>query len=257
MIKKLLITSVCAGAALISNAQVVTMSPANADMNTQITLTLDVSQACAPGAPIDPAAANAYMHSGVGFDPDPNVSKWNNVVQKDNPAAIMFGNGAGLFTISLIPATYYSVTAPNIAYHMDMVFCQQSDMSTWTNEAKGFDVNGGCTDIFVPLAAPQSLDAPVSQLVFLACNPNPVSTNAKLGYSLVNNNNSVSLKLYDIVGNLVKTIVDSEAQIGRKTYVYEWNADNNAGGSVANGIYFLRLEANGSIVSTQKVNVNR
>jgi hypothetical protein len=53
----------------------------------------------------------------------------------------------------------------------------------------------------------------------------------------------VQLKIYDLTGRLVRTLVD-EPQTGG-VYTATWNGTNNAGTPVATGVYFYRLTWNG------------
>ena len=53
----------------------------------------------------------------------------------------------------------------------------------------------------------------------------------------------VSLKVYDNMGRLVKTLVDAQQPAGEKSVLWD-NKDLNKR-AVANGVYFLKLEAEG------------
>ncbi len=55
----------------------------------------------------------------------------------------------------------------------------------------------------------------------------------------------VSLKVYDILGNEVATLVNSEKPSG--VYEVEWNASN-----VPSGVYFYQLKV-GNFVQTKKM----
>jgi flagellar hook assembly protein FlgD len=57
----------------------------------------------------------------------------------------------------------------------------------------------------------------------------------------------VSLKVYDVQGRLVNTLLDSKAAAGE--YAVHWAGANSNGRRVASGIYFMKLETlRGSIV---------
>ncbi|MCK4940960.1 immune inhibitor A [candidate division WOR-3 bacterium] len=55
----------------------------------------------------------------------------------------------------------------------------------------------------------------------------------------------VSLKVYDATGRLVQTLVDRHQPIGEKSLV--WNNKDINNRAVANGVYFLKLEAEGQV----------
>lgn len=75
--------------------------------------------------------------------------------------------------------------------------------------------------------------------------PNPFNPATKIKYDLPKNTN-VTIKIYDILGREVTTLVRNEfKQAGR--YEVSWNANN-----YASGVYFYRIEA-GSFVSAKKM----
>jgi predicted GH43/DUF377 family glycosyl hydrolase len=76
------------------------------------------------------------------------------------------------------------------------------------------------------------------------CYPNPFNPGTTIQYN-VTRKDRVSLKVYDILGREVATIVDEEQTPGEKTAV--WNAS-----SFASGAYFYRLKV-GSFVETKKM----
>ncbi len=70
--------------------------------------------------------------------------------------------------------------------------------------------------------------------------PNPFNPLTKIRYELPVAS-QVRLKIYNLLGQEVMTLVDEVQPAG---YVaIDWNSTNNAGASVASGIYFYRLEA--------------
>ena len=73
--------------------------------------------------------------------------------------------------------------------------------------------------------------------------PNPFNPTTIINYQIPNNN-YVTLKVYDVLGNLVKTLVDGYKTQG--SYSINFNADN-----LASGIYFYQLKA-GSFTATKK-----
>jgi hypothetical protein len=71
--------------------------------------------------------------------------------------------------------------------------------------------------------------------------PNLVRHSATLTYDLPTPCN-VSLNIYDCVGRLMKTLVHQHQPAGAHTLY--WNGRDTENRTVANGIYFARLEAN-------------
>ena len=79
--------------------------------------------------------------------------------------------------------------------------------------------------------------------------PNPFNPTTKIKFSLPKQEN-VSIKIYDITGRLVYTLVNQKMQPGR--YEATWTSINNHGNTVASGVYFYRIEA-GSFVESKKM----
>ena len=74
--------------------------------------------------------------------------------------------------------------------------------------------------------------------------PNPFNPSTSIKY-IISSRQFVSLKVYDIIGNEIATLVNSEKPTG--VYEVEWNASN-----VPSGVYFYQLKT-GSFVQTKKM----
>jgi hypothetical protein len=85
----------------------------------------------------------------------------------------------------------------------------------------------------------QAADIPVDYNLFQNY-PNPFNPSTTIRYSIVEPGN-VSIKIYDILGREIKTLVNEVKIAG--TYSSTWNGDNNFGNKVSSGIYLYRMEA--------------
>ena len=74
--------------------------------------------------------------------------------------------------------------------------------------------------------------------------PNPFNPSTKIKYSIPQSSN-VLIKVYDVLGSEVETLVNEEKPIG--TYELNWNAAN-----LPSGVYLYRLQA-GDFVQTRKM----
>ena len=74
--------------------------------------------------------------------------------------------------------------------------------------------------------------------------PNPFNPSTKIQYSLPHSSNVV-IKVFDILGNEIETLVNEEKQTG--TYDITWYAEN-----LPSGIYFYQLKAD-NYVETKKM----
>ena len=70
--------------------------------------------------------------------------------------------------------------------------------------------------------------------------PNPIASSAVIKYD-VPYTSRVSLRVYDISGKLVRTLVDGKVEAGYRDIV--WDGLDNSGKRVAKGIYFVRMDA--------------
>ncbi|MDP2808243.1 MAG: FlgD immunoglobulin-like domain containing protein, partial [bacterium] len=83
--------------------------------------------------------------------------------------------------------------------------------------------------------------------------PNPSSKNTMINYQLAKQG-QVSLKVYNTLGQVVKTLVNESQNPG--PYSVKWNGKDESGRQAAAGIYFYRL-ASGEFNSTKKMVVLR
>jgi hypothetical protein len=79
--------------------------------------------------------------------------------------------------------------------------------------------------------------------------PNPFNPSTVISYS-VPKSSFVSIKVFNLFGQEVKTLINSRRQAGY--YTIQWNGDNNFGRSVSSGVYIYRVEA-GQYIKTMKM----
>jgi hypothetical protein len=79
--------------------------------------------------------------------------------------------------------------------------------------------------------------------------PNPFNPTTSITYAL-KENVQVTLKIFNLLGQEVRTLVNARQEAGFKTVV--WDGLNNAGARVASGIYIYRIEA-GTFVQARKM----
>jgi hypothetical protein len=74
--------------------------------------------------------------------------------------------------------------------------------------------------------------------------PNPFNPSTTISYAIPQQSN-VMVKIYDMLGREVKTLVSGEQMPG--VYNVLWNGDNNSGVNVATGIYLYRVVAGNNV----------
>lgn len=113
------------------------------------------------------------------------------------------------------------------------------------------NVNGSVTNhkvVEYNVQSPTDVDENPQQLVnefdLLQNYPNPFNPSTVINYQ-ISKSNRVTLKVYDIIGNEIATLVNNHQPAGK--YSVEFNASN-----LPSGIYLYRLEA-GDFVQTRKM----
>ena len=81
--------------------------------------------------------------------------------------------------------------------------------------------------------------------------PNPFNPTTSIRYDVPPSGGAVTLRIYDVSGRLVRTLVDGPQTAGQRTAV--WNGRDNRGRSVASGVYFYRLQAPGYVKTLKMV----
>jgi hypothetical protein len=84
--------------------------------------------------------------------------------------------------------------------------------------------------------------------------PNPFNPSTKMKFTITSNvkgeMSNVSLKVYDVLGNEIATLVNEELSPGE--YEVEFTVGQDSSPDIASGIYFYTLRA-GSLVQTKKM----
>ena len=80
--------------------------------------------------------------------------------------------------------------------------------------------------------------------------PNPFSRNTNINFE-IENPKRINLTVFDFSGNYVKTLVDADYSKGK--YTVNWDATNEGGRLVSNGIYFYVLKADNRQLSKKMI----
>jgi len=82
-----------------------------------------------------------------------------------------------------------------------------------------------------------------------SANPNPFNPSTEISYAIPTAGR-VSLKIYDVRGRLVRTLVDAPQAAGR--FTTRWDGRDDSGSAVASGVYVYRMQA-GEFVQQRKM----
>lgn len=87
---------------------------------------------------------------------------------------------------------------------------------------------------------PQSVDQMPGEYSLSQNYPNPFNAETRVRYS-IGAAGYVSLRVYNVTGQLVNTLVDDQRMAGEYTAV--WNGTDEEGQALASGVYFCRMES--------------
>jgi len=107
-----------------------------------------------------------------------------------------------------------------------------------------FAVNG------IALPAPVQIQTRPEAFALANNYPNPFNPATTIKYALPEASD-VTLEIYNVVGQVVRTLVADHQNAGR--YVVQWDATNDSGHSLSSGIYFYRLQAGGEFLEVKKM----
>ena len=93
-------------------------------------------------------------------------------------------------------------------------------------------------------------DEVVVENIEMICYPNPFNPETTINFNLLESVSNVSIKIYNVKGQLVQKLLDSEMDKGAHQVV--WKGDNISGSQAGSGIYFYQLKA-GDITETRKM----
>ena len=138
--------------------------------------------------------------------------------------------------------TTFSVTGlnTNTFYFWKVKVSNQYGTSNWSASWRFKTIN--------PTGVESELNSPTEFSLYQS-HPNPFNPVTQIRYTLPQLAN-VQLKIYDILGREVKTLINSEQPAG--AYRVEWNGTNNYGTQVSSGMYIYRIVA-GKFVQTKKM----
>jgi len=87
-----------------------------------------------------------------------------------------------------------------------------------------------------------------SEAMALQAYPNPFYPSTTIAYT-VPKDGEVRLNIYNLKGQLVKTLVSEPKKSG--SYKIIWNGEDQAGNKVSSGLYFTRIESNGKSLTNK------
>jgi hypothetical protein len=105
-----------------------------------------------------------------------------------------------------------------------------------------YDASGALLASYEVTGATAVGDDTPSQFVLRPNYPNPFNPSTNIRFEVATNSH-VTLRVYDVSGALVRTLVDETKDAG--SHVVEWDGRNDQGSPASSGVYFYRLTAPG------------
>jgi hypothetical protein len=93
-------------------------------------------------------------------------------------------------------------------------------------------------------------DLPVHRLALSQNTPNPFNPRTEIRFSLPSRQ-TVSLKVYNVEGRLVRTLLSGRKDAGTHTVV--WSGEDDRGGRAASGLYFYRLGTDSGVLTRKMI----
>jgi hypothetical protein len=114
--------------------------------------------------------------------------------------------------------------------------------NAWVSQGRAAPVTmvSGSTDLNIdPTGAG---DVPKTVTALYQNSPNPFNPTTSIRYSL-RSRQHVSIRIYDVSGRVVRTLIDDERPAGVQTV--QWHGRNDDGAAVASGVYFIEMRTEG------------
>jgi hypothetical protein len=210
-------------------------------------------------------ANKVYMYSGA-VTSSPSAS-WEWIIgstNQDDGIGQMTYIGNNQWTICIDPLPYYSsgIAGPipngTPILAIDMFFRNEN------GTAFGYNFSGTYIILDMTTTPPSSnfpgvtaatcaVGSPEMPLKEFVMNnfPNPVKSNTIITYNLKNTSPNVTIKVFDVIGQCVKTFNQGNQKPG--LYKINWNCENEKGMALKNGLYFYTLEVDGNSIRTNRM----
>jgi hypothetical protein len=223
--------------------------------NVELTLSLSDSKVLAGHTvTVNVALANATALSGFGFEMLYDADKFEYVESAASEQDLLKSGGAEtpLFLAHPVEAGQLVIAnavidgAP-VSGNGEVVSLTFKVLQEFEENAR-FEIADGIVFDHEQLPNPVvalgslSVESTPTEFALLQNFPNPFNPETTIKYNLAEGTN-VSLRIYNVVGQVVRTLVAEPQSAGR--YTVRWNGSDDRGVSVSSGIYFYELRSNG------------
>jgi hypothetical protein len=169
---------------------------------------------------------------GLPFD-DATAADYSDLASPRLVAELTYNAGPTANDVPLMPGFPYLAT-PHRGYDYVKQLTAQAPAS---GSSASVGLSTGTQGSFLGLAAPEGITLEQNY-------PNPFNPSTTITYR-VTQQGPVAVRVFDLQGRLVKTLVDREQSVG--AHSVQWDASD-----LASGTYFYRIEAGGRVLATRR-----
>jgi len=192
------------------------------------------------------AVANFVESGEDGDDPincadDMDRLAWHAVIRKANPAHLCERSLAMSFAF----AELYDLNCTHECLFDDFVINGEGaelviEMFNWAGKTTS------------PIGIGEPAGAPRLVNELYQAQPNPANPSARIRYTIAEKGRVV-LRIFDVSGRLVRTLVEEEQEPAAKGFEVKWDGTNDAGQRVGSGVFFYEFRAPGYTASRKLV----
>jgi hypothetical protein len=205
---------------------------------------------------------NAASLKGFGFDLSYDTDKFEFVAAAPATEDLLKASGAETPVFLSHESTQGELSIANaivdgspVTGNGDVVSLTFRVLTEFEDNARFEIANGVVFDgsqLSNPVVALGSLnvESTPTEFALLQNFPNPFNPETTIKYNVANGGN-VSLRIYNVVGQVVKTLVAEQQNAGR--YTVRWNGTDDRGVSVSSGIYFYQITAGSDFQDVKKL----
>jgi hypothetical protein len=205
---------------------------------------------------------NAASLKGFGFDLSYDTDKFEFVEAAPATEDLLKATGAETPVFLTHEATPGELSIANamvdgspVSGNGDVVSLTFRVLTEFEDNARFEIANGVVFDgsqLSNPVVALGSLnvESTPTEFALLQNFPNPFNPETTIKYNVANGGN-VSLRIYNVVGQVVRTLVAEQQNAGR--YTVRWNGTDDRGVSVSSGIYFYQITAGSDFQDVKKL----
>jgi hypothetical protein len=189
-------------------------------------------------------AGSTWINVSTGL---PNIPFNCVTVHPDDSNHVYIGSDLGVFHSSNGGTTWetYDQGLPN-------VIVNELEIHKATNKLRAATFGRGLWEATVSIIdiESNSNDVIPDKIDLFQNYPNPFNPSTTISYQ-INEKNNVSLKIFNTLGQEVRTIVNQKQNPGNYSFV--WDGMNNNGKAVGSGIYIYRLKLDNVVLSKKMI----